>query len=76
MCNEFANILYEFQSAFSAAFRIIDEKTEPEDVSDAYELNNIDGLVEFDKNSSGNDGTCGGKNLFCYCTQAFNHTKC
>ncbi len=40
--NEFANILHEFQSAFSAAervFRIIDEEPEPLDVKDAVVLN-------------------------------------
>lgn len=49
--NEFANILHEFQSAFSAAervFRIIDEEPEPADAADACELKEINGLVEFD----------------------------
>ncbi len=48
--NEFANILHEFQSAFSAAervFRILDEPSEPEDVPDAKELVNVEGHVEF-----------------------------
>ena len=48
--NEFANILNEFQSAFSAAervFRIIDEEPEPEDLPDAKEIKNISGKVEF-----------------------------
>jgi len=47
--NEFANILHEFQSAFSAAervFRIIDEKPEPVDDIDAVPLTKTDGLVE------------------------------
>jgi len=49
--NEFANILHEFQSAFSAAervFRIIDEEPEPLDTADAKTLTDIKGLVEFD----------------------------
>ncbi len=49
--NEFANILHEFQSAFSAAeriFRIIDEPSEPADAVDAKELKNVSGLVEFE----------------------------
>ncbi len=49
--NEFANIMHEFQSAFSAAervFRIIDEKTEPEDATDAVGIDKVEGLVEFD----------------------------
>lgn len=47
--NEFANIMNEFQSAFSAAervFRIIDENPEPADAKDAIELNNVEGNVE------------------------------
>ena len=50
--NEFANIIHEFQSAFSAAervFRVIDEKPEPEDAPDAVGLESVGGLVEFDK---------------------------
>lgn len=50
--NEFANILHEFQSAFSAAervFRILDEEPEKEDVPDAKELANVTGEVKFDK---------------------------
>ncbi len=49
--NEFANIIHEFQSAFSAAervFRVIDEEPEPEDHRDAKVLENTDGLVEFE----------------------------
>jgi len=49
--NEFANILHEFQSAFSAAervFRILDEEPEPEDASDAQLLPSPKGLVEID----------------------------
>ena len=49
--NEFANILHEFQSAFSAAervFRIIDEEPEPADASDAVGLEEVKGSVEVD----------------------------
>lgn len=48
--NEFANILHEFQSAFSAAervFRVIDEAPEKPDADDAKELNNVKGEVNF-----------------------------
>ena len=48
--NEFANILHEFQSAFSAAervFRIIDEESEKKDVENPMELGVIQGRVEF-----------------------------
>ena len=54
--NEFANILHEFQSAFSAAervFRIIDEEPEPEDSPDAQSLNDVKGFVEVDDISFG-----------------------
>lgn len=47
--NEFANILHEFQSAFSAAervFRIIDEEPEPLDGENAKVLSNVKGNVE------------------------------
>lgn len=47
--NEFANIMNEFQSAFSAAervFRIIDENPESADAKDAIELKNVEGNVE------------------------------
>ena len=47
--NEFANILHEFQSAFSAAervFRIIDEAPEPEDLPNATELRAVRGKVD------------------------------
>jgi len=47
--NEFANVLQEFQSAFSAAervFRVIDEDPEPLDKEDAKKLENSKGLVE------------------------------
>ncbi len=50
--NEFANILHEFQSAFSAAervFRIIDEEPEKLDEQDAVELKDVSGDVNFDK---------------------------
>lgn len=49
--NEFANILHEFQSAFSAAervFRIIDEEPEPADAPDAVGLEDVKGSVEVD----------------------------
>ena len=49
--NEFANIMHEFQSAFSAAervFRIIDEPSEPADAPDAVGTGEVSGLVEFD----------------------------
>ena len=48
--NEFANILHEFQSAFSAAervFRIIDEEPEPADVEEALPLTEVEGEVIF-----------------------------
>lgn len=54
--NEFANILHEFQSAFSAAervFRIIDEEPEPADSAEAYGLDDVEGSVEFDDVSFG-----------------------
>ena len=54
--NEFANILHEFQSAFSAAervFRIIDEKPEPTDAADAVSLDRVAGNVAFEKVSFG-----------------------
>lgn len=47
--NEFANVLHEFQSAFSAAervFRVIDEPSEPEDVENAINLTSANGKVE------------------------------
>jgi len=46
--NEFANIISEFQSAFTAAeriFRIIDEKPETPDAPDATVLNDVEGDV-------------------------------
>ena len=49
--NEFANIIHEFQSAFSAAervFRIIDEPSEVSDVPDALPMGDVAGLVELD----------------------------
>ncbi len=54
--NEFANILHEFQSAFSAAervFRIIDEEPEPADKPDAENLEKVTGFVEVDDVSFG-----------------------
>ena len=48
--NEFANILSELQSAFSAAervFRIIDEEPEVKDREGAHELCSVEGNVEF-----------------------------
>ena len=47
--NEFANVIHEFQSAFSAAervFRVIDEPSEPEDAKNAIELTATEGRVE------------------------------
>ena len=47
--NEFANIMHEFQSAFSAAervFRILDEEPEPADVPDAQVLEHAAGQVD------------------------------
>ncbi len=47
--NEFANILHEFQSAFSAAervFRVIDEAPEVADTPDAVSHTEVEGLVE------------------------------
>lgn len=49
--NEFANILSELQSAFSAAervFRIIDEEPESADALDAKVLSDVEGEVEFE----------------------------
>ncbi len=49
--NEFANIIHEFQSAFSAAervFKILDEEPEPLDADDAVSIDAVKGLVEFD----------------------------
>ena len=49
--NEFANILSELQSAFSAAervFRIIDEEPEKPDAENAIVLKDVRGEVEFD----------------------------
>ncbi len=54
--NEFANILSEFQSAFSAAervFRILDEEPETPDVKNARVLKNCYGEVEFQNVSFG-----------------------
>ncbi len=54
--NEFANIIHEFQSAFSAAervFRILDEECEPADSSEAIILNNIKGDVNLKNVSFG-----------------------
>lgn len=48
--NEFANIISEFQSAFSAAervFRILDEQPESADKENAIVLNDVEGKVEF-----------------------------
>ena len=49
--NEFANILHEFQSAFSAAervFRVLDEPVEAPDAEDAVVLDTVKGDVEFE----------------------------
>ena len=50
--NEFANILHEFQSAFSAAervFRVIDEPSEAADDPEAVALTDVRGEVELDR---------------------------
>ena len=47
--NEFANIIHEFQSAFSAAervFRVLDEPAEAADAPDAVEYKDVRGEVE------------------------------
>ena len=49
--NEFANILHEFQSAFSAAeriFRILDAEPEKEDAEHAVQLEHVVGDVTFE----------------------------
>lgn len=49
--NEFANILHEFQSAFSAAervFRVLDEEPERADKDNALTLSEVSGDVKFD----------------------------
>ena len=54
--NEFANILSELQSAFSAAdrvFRILDENPEKADADNAAELKEINGEIKFDNVSFG-----------------------
>ncbi len=54
--NEFAQILHEFQSAFSAAervFRILDEEPEKADADDAAVLTNVKGQVDMEKVSFG-----------------------
>ena len=54
--NEFANILHEFQSAFSAAervFRVIDEEPEPTDAPNAAALTDVRGEVRFENVSFG-----------------------
>ncbi len=58
--NEFANILHEFQSAFSAAervFRIIDENPEKPDGQDALSLCEVNGEVELIDVSFGYDNS-------------------
>ena len=50
--NEFANIMHEFQSALSAServFKILDEPSEPADRDGAVGIDEVSGLVEFDK---------------------------
>lgn len=50
--NEFANILHEFQSAFSAAdrlFKILDEEPEAPDTASAKELTEVKGEVKIDE---------------------------
>ena len=50
--NEFAQILHEFQSAFSAAervFRVLDEEPELADSEDAVQLQGVEGSVDLEK---------------------------
>ena len=50
--NEFANIMHEFQSAFSAAervFRILDEEPETADAENAVTLADVKGQVDIEK---------------------------
>lgn len=50
--NEVANIVSEIQSSIAAAervFKLIDEESEPSDILNAYEFNEIKGEVEFEK---------------------------
>ena len=54
--NEFANIMHEFQSAFSAAervFRVLDEEPEPADAEGAAVLADVKGQVDIEKVSFG-----------------------
>lgn len=54
--NEFANIMHEFQSAFSAAervFRILDEEPEPTDAEGAAVLSDVKGQVNIERVSFG-----------------------
>ena len=54
--NEFANILHEFQSAFSAAervFRVLDEEPEKVDAPDAAVLTDVKGQVDIKNVSFG-----------------------
>ena len=54
--NEFANILHDFQSAFSAAervFRVLDEPSEPADAEHALSLDGVKGEVRFENVSFG-----------------------
>jgi len=54
--NEFANIMHEFQSAFSAAervFRILDEEPELADAEDATVLADVKGKVDIENVSFG-----------------------
>jgi len=54
--NEFAQILHEFQSAFSAAervFRVLDEEPEPADLEGAEVLADVKGRVELEGVSFG-----------------------
>ena len=56
--NEMANIISELQSAMSAAervFKLIDEKPEPEDDTDALVLSDVKGSIEFENVNFGYD---------------------
>jgi len=66
--NEMANIIGEFQSAFSAAervFRLLDEPLESADKPDAMELNHVEGDVKVEDVSFGYEE---GKTILKHCS--------
>ena len=66
--NEMANIIGEFQSAFSAAervFRLLDEPLESADKPDAVELNHVEGDVKVEDVSFGYEE---GKTILKHCS--------